>query len=41
MFPRISPTTTKAWKQLQEHYSNEMKQTKMRRLFASDDGPFW
>ncbi len=40
MFPRISPTTTKAWKELQAHYTNEMKQTQMRKLFASDPDRF-
>ena len=35
MFPRISPTTTKAWQQLQDHYNNEMKQTQLRQLFAA------
>ena len=36
MFPRISPTTTTAWKALQDHYNNEMKQTPLRQLFATD-----
>jgi glucose-6-phosphate isomerase len=40
MFPRISPTATKAWHQLQEHYNNEMKQTQMRQLFAADSDRF-
>ncbi len=40
MFPRISPTTTSAWQSLQEHYNNEMKQTRLRDLFASDAGRF-
>jgi glucose-6-phosphate isomerase len=40
MFPRISPTTTKAWKELQQHYTNEMKQTQMRQLFAADSDRF-
>lgn len=40
MFPRISPTSTKAWKELQQHYSNEIKHTKMRQLFASDADRF-
>ncbi|MFT3936312.1 MAG: glucose-6-phosphate isomerase [Chitinophagaceae bacterium] len=40
MFPKISPTGTKAWQQLQQHYNNEMKQTKLRQLFASDADRF-
>ncbi|MEP6748953.1 MAG: glucose-6-phosphate isomerase [Bacteroidota bacterium] len=40
MFPRISPTTTEAWKKLQYHYNHEMKKTKMRQLFASDGDRF-
>jgi glucose-6-phosphate isomerase len=40
MFPRVSPTTTKAWKELQLHYNNEMKETKMRSLFLGDDDRF-
>ncbi len=40
MFPRIKPTTTKAWQQLQHHYNNEMEQTQMRQLFASDTDRF-
>ena len=35
MFPSISPTTTKAWQQLQDHYNSEMKQTQLRQLFAA------
>ena len=40
MFPRISPTTTSAWQQLQQHYNNEMKQTQLRSLFAADADRF-
>jgi glucose-6-phosphate isomerase len=40
MFPRISPTGTTAWQQLQNHYNNEMKQTRMRQLFAADADRF-
>jgi len=40
MFPRISPTTTKAWQQLQNHYNSEMKHMQMRQLFASDANRF-
>ncbi|MEO5594175.1 MAG: glucose-6-phosphate isomerase [Chitinophagaceae bacterium] len=40
MFPRINPSSTKAWKKLQDHYNNEMKQTQMRELFAQDAARF-
>ncbi len=40
MFPRISPTTTTAWKQLQTHYNGEMKETHLRQLFAADANRF-
>jgi len=40
MFPSISPTGTAAWQQLQDHYNNEMKQTKLRQLFAADADRF-
>jgi glucose-6-phosphate isomerase len=40
MFPRINPTATKAWQQLQDHYNNEMKQTQLRQLFAADADRF-
>ena len=40
MFPGISPTGTAAWQQLQDHYNNEMKQTKLRQLFAADADRF-
>jgi len=40
MFPRISPTGTAAWQQLQYHYNNEMMQTKLRQLFAADADRF-
>ncbi|MBS1916967.1 MAG: glucose-6-phosphate isomerase [Bacteroidetes bacterium] len=40
MFPKISPQTTKAWQQLHDHYTNEMKQTHMRDLFKNDKGRF-
>ncbi|MEO6313909.1 MAG: glucose-6-phosphate isomerase [Chitinophagaceae bacterium] len=36
MFPRIKPTTTKAWQQLQDHYNNEMKKLQLRQLFTDD-----
>src|SRR3954470_23175616 len=39
MFPRINPTTTKAWKSLQAHAS-KMKEVKMKDLFASDKDRF-
>ena len=40
MFPRINPTKTNAWQQLQDHYNNEMKQTKLRQLFATGEDRF-
>lgn len=39
MFPKINPTTTKAWKQLQQH-AEEMKAIHMRDLFAKDADRF-
>jgi glucose-6-phosphate isomerase len=40
MFPKISPQTTKAWQHLQDHYTNEMKQTHMRVLFQNNKERF-
>jgi len=40
MFPRINPTTVSAWQSLQEHYNNDMKQTRLRDLFTNDAGRF-
>lgn len=40
MFPSVSPTSTKAWRQLQDHYNNDIKQTKLRDLFAADKNRF-
>jgi glucose-6-phosphate isomerase len=40
MFPKINPTSTTAWQQLQQHYNNEMKQASLKALFASDAGRF-
>ena len=39
MLPKINPTNTNAWKQLQQH-SIEMKATHLRKLFASDPERF-
>ncbi len=39
MFPKINPTTTAAWKALQEHYT-EMESVQMRQLFADDADRF-
>ncbi|MBK8952641.1 MAG: glucose-6-phosphate isomerase [Chitinophagaceae bacterium] len=39
MFPKINPTTTKAWKQLLQH-AEEMKAVHMRDLFAKDADRF-
>ncbi len=40
MFPKISPTHTKAWQQLQDHYHQEMKSAQMRSLFHDDKERF-
>ncbi len=40
MFPRINPTTTSAWTELQQHYNNDMKQARLRELFAGDPDRF-
>lgn len=40
MFPQYDPTTTKAWQELREHYTKEMKQTHLRQLFAADPTRF-
>jgi glucose-6-phosphate isomerase len=39
MFPDINPTQTQSWKLLQQHYT-EMKNVKMKDLFASDNARF-
>jgi glucose-6-phosphate isomerase len=39
MLPKVNPTTTQAWKLLQEHFS-EMKDIQMRKLFQSDPARF-
>ena len=39
MFPKINPTTTQAWKELEVH-AEEMKRVHMRDLFASDPERF-
>ena len=39
MFPRINPTTTRAWQALQEHAA-EMKKTSLRSLFEKDTARF-
>lgn len=39
MFPKINPTTTTAWKALQEHFL-EIKSTHLRDLFAEDPKRF-
>src|SRR5882724_224720 len=40
MFPTINPTSTGAWTSLQQHYNNDMKQARLRDLFAADAGRF-
>jgi glucose-6-phosphate isomerase len=39
MLPKINPTTTQAWKELQQHYA-EMKQVHMKDLFRNDPDRF-
>ncbi len=39
MLPKINPTTTKAWQQLQKH-AEEMKSDHLRDLFKNDPGRF-
>ncbi len=39
MLPTINPTSTKAWKELQQHFG-EMKSVHMRELFRSDPDRF-
>src|ERR1700712_4374333 len=39
MFPKINPTTTAAWKALQQHH-DEIKSVQMRQLFADDADRF-
>jgi glucose-6-phosphate isomerase len=39
MFPKINPTSTKAWKELQLHFE-EMKDVHMKNLFAKDINRF-
>ncbi len=36
MFPKINPTKTEAWKELEDHFS-EMKNVKMQTLFTEDE----
>ncbi|HWK08217.1 MAG TPA: glucose-6-phosphate isomerase [Puia sp.] len=40
MFPKVTPTQTAAWQQLQEHYKNEIKGIHMRSLFKADPDRF-
>jgi glucose-6-phosphate isomerase len=40
MFPKVTPTQTAAWQQLQEHYKNEIKGVHMRSLFKADPDRF-
>lgn len=39
MLPKINPTTTPAWKNLQQHFS-EMKEVSMRNLFSTDNNRY-
>jgi len=40
MFPKVNPTKTVSWQQLQAHYSNEIAGTHMRSLFSADPERF-
>ncbi|ULQ57495.1 glucose-6-phosphate isomerase [Flavihumibacter rivuli] len=40
MLPTISPTQTAAWKQLEEHYKNDMRAAQLRDLFSGDADRF-
>lgn len=40
MLPTINPTQTAAWKQLRQHYENQMKHAQMRTLFKEDASRF-
>jgi glucose-6-phosphate isomerase len=40
MFPSVNPTGTNAWQQLQQHYHADMKQARIKDLFASDASRF-
>jgi glucose-6-phosphate isomerase len=40
MLPKVSLTETQAWKQLKDHYEQEMKTVKMRALFSEDPDRF-
>ncbi len=39
MFPAIDPTTTAAWKALDKHYRENMKEAQLRHLFQNDPEP--
>ena len=40
MFPKVTPSETKAWQQLQIHHDQEMKEVHLRSLFAADPQRF-
>ena len=40
MFPKTNPVQTAAWQKLKTHYSDEMKETKMKDLFKADPARF-
>ena len=40
MFPKISLTETQAWKELQQHHDNEMRQVQINTLFKEDPDRF-
>ncbi|MBZ5856277.1 glucose-6-phosphate isomerase [Flavihumibacter profundi] len=40
MLPTVNPSQTSAWKSLQQHYDQEMKQAHMRELFEKDPERF-
>jgi glucose-6-phosphate isomerase len=40
MFPKIDPTTTKAWKELQKHFYADAKSIQIKDLFRQDNARF-
>jgi glucose-6-phosphate isomerase len=40
MFPAVSPHNTSAWKSLQKHYQDSMRQTQIKELFEKDPNRF-
>ncbi len=40
MFPKVNPTKTKSWKELEKHFDDEMCNTQMKDLFKKDENRF-